>query len=88
MTIWRLLRSAGRARIRRLQPHALRATHYLVPTGRLGDAEQELELALESDPLSPLAHIELVRVLIWERQFDRARAKMEAAFELWPEQAL
>lgn len=65
----------------------LRASHYLVPTGRLQEAEQQLELALESDPLSPLAHIELVRVLIWQRQFDRARARMEAALDLWPEQA-
>ena len=67
--------------------HTLYGTHCLVPTGRLTEAEHQLDLALELDPLSPIAHIELVRVLIWQRQFDRAQARMEAAFDLWPEHA-
>src|SRR5271157_2382928 len=70
------------------QSHRMRAVYYLVPTGRLLEAEQEMEHAVELDPLSPLAYIELVKVLLWERQFDRARARMETAFELWPEYAL
>jgi len=68
--------------------HRFRATDYLVPTHRLREAEQEMELAVQSDPLSPLACIELGKVLLWERQFDRAHAKMEAAFELRPDYAL
>ena len=68
--------------------HRFRATDYLVPTHRLREAEQEMELAVQSDPLSPLACIELGKVLLWERQFDRAQAKMEAAFELRPDYAL
>lgn len=35
--------------------------------------------------MSPLAHIELGKVLLWARQFDRAQATMEAAFELRPD---
>lgn len=68
--------------------HTLRATHYLVPTGRLREAEKEIEQSLELDPLSPLAYIDLVRVLVWERQFDRAQERMKTAFELWPDYAL
>ncbi len=64
--------------------HRLRARYYLVPTLRLEEAVQELERALESDPLSPVAHVDLVRVLHWARQFDRAQARNEAALELWP----
>jgi adenylate cyclase len=67
------------------EAHRLRATHYLVPTGRLREAEEEMERAVESDPLSPLAYIELGKVLLWARQFDRAQAAMEVAFELRPE---
>lgn len=68
--------------------HTLYASTYLVPIGRLTEAEREMELALELDPLSPMAHIELARVLIWNRKFDRARSRMEAALDLWPEHAL
>lgn len=68
--------------------HRMRATHYLVPTSRLREAEEEMTLAVESDPLSPLACIELGKVLLWERQFDRAQAWMEAAFELRPDYGL
>jgi Tfp pilus assembly protein PilF len=65
--------------------HALRAVYYLVPTGRLCEAEEEMERAVESDPVSPLAYIELGKVLLWARQFDRAQVKLEAAFELRPD---
>lgn len=68
------------------QVRTLLAGYCLVPTGRLLEAEQQMELALELDPLSPLTHIELARILIWERQFERARARMQDAFELWPDQ--
>jgi TolB-like protein/Tfp pilus assembly protein PilF len=70
------------------QAHTLRANYYLVPTGNLREAEQEMETALESNPLSPLAYIDLVKVLVWERDFDRAQARMQTAFELWPDYAL
>lgn len=65
--------------------HALRALHYLVPTGRLRDAEEEMERVVESDPVSPLAYINLGKVLLWRRQFDRARAALDAALELRPD---
>lgn len=62
--------------------------HLLVPTSRLLEAEQEMQFAVQSDPLSPLACVELGKVLLWQRQFDRAQAQMEAAFELRPNYAL
>ncbi|MFI5166107.1 MAG: winged helix-turn-helix domain-containing protein [Thermoanaerobaculales bacterium] len=68
--------------------HRLRATYYLVPTCRLKEAEQEMERALELDLLSPMAHVELVKVLLWARRFDRAQVKVEAALELWPQSAI
>jgi serine/threonine-protein kinase len=70
------------------QVHMLRAAYYLVPTGRLREAEEEMERAVESDPVSPFAFIELGRVLLWARQFDRARARLETAFDLRPEYPL
>ncbi len=68
--------------------HRLRATYLLLPTGRLREAEEETELAVESDPLSPLAYIALGKVLLWAHQFDRAHAKMEAAYTLRPDYPL
>lgn len=65
--------------------HRLRANHFLVPTGRLLEAEEEMRPAIASDPVSPLAYIELGKVLLWARQFERARDAMEAAFELRPD---
>jgi TolB-like protein/Flp pilus assembly protein TadD len=70
------------------QVHRFRATHYLVPTNRLREAEQETELAVQLDPLSPLACIEHGKVLLWQRRFDAAQTEMEAAFELAPDYAL
>jgi serine/threonine-protein kinase len=70
------------------QAHTLRANYFLVPTGDLREAEQEMETALESNPLSPLAYIDLVKILVWKREFDRAQARMQTAFELWPDYAL
>jgi serine/threonine-protein kinase len=70
------------------QVHRMRATHYLVPTNQLTGAEEEMRRALESDPLSPLTHVELGKVLLWRRQFDRAQAAFETAFELRPEYPL
>jgi TolB-like protein/Flp pilus assembly protein TadD len=68
--------------------HTLRVAYLLVPTGRLQEAEEEMERAVESDPVSPLAYIELGKVLLWARRFDRARAKLEAAFDLRPDYPL
>jgi len=68
--------------------HTLRVAYHLVPTGRLQQAEEEMERAVESDPVSPLAYIELGKVLLWARRFDRARAKLEAAFDLRPDYPL
>ena len=70
------------------QVHWLRALNCLVPTGRLAEAEQEMERAVELDPLSPFAYTFLARVLLWERQFDRAQTKIEAALELRPDYGL
>jgi serine/threonine-protein kinase len=68
--------------------HTLRAAYHLVPTGRLREAEEEMQRAVESDPVSPLALIELGKVLLWERLFDRAQAVLEAAAELRPDHPL
>jgi serine/threonine-protein kinase len=68
--------------------HMLRTAYYLVPTGRLREAEGEMERAVESDPVSPLAYIELGRVLLWARQFERAQPELEAAFDLRPDYPL
>ncbi len=70
------------------QVHRLFAAYYLVPNGRLEEAEEQMQRSVESDPLSPLAHIELGKVLLWARQFDRAEAQMETAFDLRPEYGL
>ena len=67
------------------EAHRLFATYYLVPTGRLKEAEEEMRLAVQSDPLSPLAHIELGKVLLWAHQFDSAQEQMDTAFELRPD---
>jgi TolB-like protein len=61
------------------------AIHYLVPTGRLGEAGEQMQSAVELDPVSPLAYIELGKVLLWARQFEAARRAMEGAFELRPD---
>jgi TolB-like protein len=68
--------------------HTLRAAYLLVPTGRLLEAEEEVEQAVGSDPVSPLTHIELGKVLLWARQFDRAQARLESAYELRPDHPL
>jgi TolB-like protein/Flp pilus assembly protein TadD len=68
--------------------HSLRAITFLVPTGRLAEAEQETERALELDPLSPRAHTHAAKVLLWARQFDRAHARIDAALELRPDYAM
>ncbi len=64
--------------------HRLYAGFYLVPTLRLVEAEEEMERALASDVLCPTAHVELVQVLMWARQFERAEAKGRVALDLWP----
>ncbi len=68
--------------------HTLRANYFLVPTGDLQGAEREMEEALESNPLFPLSYIDLVKILVCERDFDRAQERMQTAFELWPDYAL
>jgi serine/threonine-protein kinase len=70
------------------QVHMLRGAYYLVPTGRLREAQEAMERAVESDPVSPLAYVELGRVLLWARQFERARATFEAACDLRPDYPL
>lgn len=65
-----------------LRSHAI---HCLVPANRLREAEEQMRRAVELDPVSPLAYIELGKVLLWARQIDRAGAAMEAAFELRPD---
>ena len=67
------------------EAHRLRAINYLVPTGQLREAEQEMQQVVALDPVSPVACIDLGKVLLWARQFDRAQAAMEAAFELRPD---
>jgi tetratricopeptide (TPR) repeat protein len=66
----------------------LRAAYYLVPTGRLREAEEEMRRAVASDPVSPVAHVELGRVLLWAREFDRAQAELDAAYDLRPDHPL
>jgi serine/threonine-protein kinase len=70
------------------QVPTLRVAYHLVPTGRLREAEEAMERAVESDPVSPLAYIELGKVLLWARDFDRARVQLEAACDLRPDYPL
>ncbi len=80
-------------RARKLNPAApevyrARAMTCLVPTSRLAEAEEEMERAVELDPLSPLTYSLLGKVLLWSRQFDRALAELDAALELKPDYAI
>ncbi|MCP5112219.1 MAG: tetratricopeptide repeat protein, partial [bacterium] len=64
--------------------HSRYAWYFLAPRMRLEEASQELELALDSDPLGPLAHEELGRIEMFRRQYDRAAELLRKAVELDP----
>ena len=66
----------------------LRALRCLVPTNRLEAAEEEMNRAIELDPLSPLLHCQLGMLLNWKREFGRALSTVEAALALRPDYAL
>jgi serine/threonine-protein kinase len=63
---------------------ALRVAYLLMPTRRWAEARAEMERAVASDPVSPLARIELGKVLLWAHRFDEAQRELAAAFELRP----
>lgn len=56
----------------------------LMPQGRLLEAIREIEVALESDPLSVAMHLWLCAMLWMARQFDRALEEANRAIELDP----
>lgn len=64
------------------------ANSCLIPINRLDEAERRMERAVESDPLSPLAYCLLAKVLLWKREYSRAQARIDAAFELRPDYPL
>jgi TolB-like protein/Tfp pilus assembly protein PilF len=60
------------------------AGNLLMPLGRLQEAVQELERALELDPLSTVTHTWLAVMLLLSRQYDRARHEAMRLLELEP----
>jgi TolB-like protein/Tfp pilus assembly protein PilF len=60
------------------------AGNLLMPLGRVEEAVQELERALELDPLSTAAHTFLAVMLMLSRQYDRARDQARLLLELEP----
>ena len=68
--------------------HSLRALNCLVPVGRLPEAEEEMNRAVELDPVSPFACTFLGKVLLWQRRYADAQVKIEAALELRPDYGL
>jgi TolB-like protein/Tfp pilus assembly protein PilF len=60
------------------------AANLLMPQGRIEEAVQELERALELDPLSTVTHTFLAVVLMLSRQYERARDQARLLLELEP----
>jgi TolB-like protein/Tfp pilus assembly protein PilF len=60
------------------------AVNLLMPHGRLEEAVQELERALELDPLSTATHGYLAVMLLLSRQYGRARDQARLLLELDP----
>jgi TolB-like protein/cytochrome c-type biogenesis protein CcmH/NrfG len=60
------------------------AVNLLMPQGRLEEAVQELERALELDPLSTATHGYLAVMLLLSRQYERARDQARLLLELDP----
>jgi TolB-like protein/Tfp pilus assembly protein PilF len=60
------------------------ASHLLMPHGRVKEAIEELERALELDPLSAAAHSWLAVTLMLAREFDRAEDQARRLLELEP----
>ena len=71
-----------------VETHWLRAMMCLVPLNRLEEGVQEMERAIELDPLSPLMHSFFAWLLIFKREFDGALAETENALALDPEYAV
>ena len=67
----------GRARV-----HLAYANHFLAPLGRLEEAERELRIAVDLDPLAPLCSRALAQILFWSRQFDAAVGQLRHTLEL------
>jgi TolB-like protein/Tfp pilus assembly protein PilF len=60
------------------------AANLLMPLGRLEEAAQELDRALELDPLSSATHSWLAVVLMIARQYERAEAQARLLLDLEP----
>jgi tetratricopeptide (TPR) repeat protein len=60
------------------------AGHLLMPRGRVGEAVEELERALELDPLSTGTHTWLAVMLMLARQYERAQDQAHQLLELDP----
>jgi TolB-like protein/cytochrome c-type biogenesis protein CcmH/NrfG len=64
--------------------HQFYANTYLMPLGRLNEAQAELRRALELDPLSPLVNSALATNYYFMRQYDKAIEVQKKTIELDP----
>jgi serine/threonine-protein kinase len=62
--------------------HRLRAMMLLLPLTLMEEAEREMEIAAELDPLSPLVHSLFAWLLMFKREFDQALQEVETALAL------
>lgn len=60
------------------------ALYFLMPTGRFGEALTECKRALETDPLSMMAHFALTYLHYWRRDFAGAKKVAANALEINP----
>jgi serine/threonine-protein kinase len=63
-------------------PHRAYAANFLAPLGRMAEAEREIRIAVDLDPLSPLESRLLAQILFWSRQYDAAVQQLRHTLEL------
>jgi TolB-like protein/Tfp pilus assembly protein PilF len=61
------------------------AFYCLTPQRRLKEAEEQVRLALENDPLSMMLHFGFANTLYCDRQYDRALEYASKAVEMFPD---
>lgn len=61
------------------------AFYCLTPQRRLKEAEEQLRLALENDPLSMMLHFGFANTLYCQRQYDRSIEHTAKALEMFPD---
>jgi tetratricopeptide (TPR) repeat protein len=67
---------------RQVNAHYFYAESYLMPMGRLPEAEAELRKALELDPMSLIVHTNLALVIGYQRRYNEALAELRRVQEL------